>query len=80
MRELAERISRTRTAIENWLAVDDALAREDFPDAQLLQDRMRVASARWPLGDELPARVARARAPRRGLLRVRRETAKQPVL
>ena len=58
MKELADRISRTRTSIENWLAVDDALAREEFPDAQVLQDRMRVASARWPLGDELPARVA----------------------
>src|SRR5690606_15384482 len=31
MAELAERISRTRTAIENWLAVDDALAREAYP-------------------------------------------------
>jgi hypothetical protein len=57
MDELIERISRTRTAIENWLDVDDALAREDFPDAQLLLDRMRVATSRWPLPDELPERV-----------------------
>ena len=57
MGELVERISRTRTAIENWLDVDDALAREDFPDAQLLQDRMRVAMTRWPLPDEMPDRV-----------------------
>ncbi|TMA23873.1 MAG: hypothetical protein E6J87_24685, partial [Deltaproteobacteria bacterium] len=57
MKELADRISRARTALENWLAVDDALTTEEFPDAQVLQDRMRVASARWPLGDELPARV-----------------------
>jgi CheY-like chemotaxis protein len=58
MKELADRISRARTALENWLAVDDALANEEYPDAQVLQDRMRVASARWPLGDELPTRVA----------------------
>jgi hypothetical protein len=58
MKELTDRISRARTSLENWLAVDDALRSEEFPDAQVLQDRMRVASARWPLGDELPARVA----------------------
>jgi CheY-like chemotaxis protein len=57
MGELVERISRTRTAIENWLDVDEALTREDFPDAQLLQDRMRVAMTRWPLPDEMPERV-----------------------
>jgi len=57
MGELVERISRTRTAIENWLDVDEALGREDFPDAQLLQDRMRVAMTRWPLPDEVPTRV-----------------------
>ncbi len=57
MGELVERISRTRTAIENWLDVDEALVREDFPDAQLLQDRMRVAMTRWPLPDETPERV-----------------------
>ena len=55
--ELTERLSRTRTAIENWLDVDEALAREDFPDAQLLQDRMRVAMTRWPMPDEVPERV-----------------------
>ena len=58
MKELADRISRARTSLENWLAVDDALTNDEFPDAQVLQDRMRVASARWPLGDELPMRVA----------------------
>jgi CheY-like chemotaxis protein len=58
MKELADRISRARTALENWLAVDDALANDEYPDAQVLQDRMRVASVRWPLGDELPTRVA----------------------
>jgi CheY-like chemotaxis protein len=57
MSELADRLSRTLTATQNWLDVDDAVANEDFPDAQLLQDRMRIASARWPLPDELPARV-----------------------
>jgi CheY-like chemotaxis protein len=55
--QLSERMSRTLTAIENWLDVDDALTREDYPDAQLLQDRMRVAIARWPLPDQVPERV-----------------------
>jgi len=57
MSELAERIARTVTALENWLTVDDALAQEDYPDAQLLQERMRVALARWPRPAELPPRV-----------------------
>ena len=57
MVELTERLSRTRTAIDNWLEVDDALAGEDFPDAQLLQDRIRVAMSRWPIPDEVPDRV-----------------------
>ncbi len=55
--ELIERISRTTTALDNWLDVDDALVHEDYPDAQLLQDRMRVAMARWPLPDEVPDQV-----------------------
>jgi len=57
MAELGERVSRALTALENWLDVDDALAAEDYPDAQLLQDRMRVAIARWPLSDEVPEPV-----------------------
>jgi CheY-like chemotaxis protein len=57
MQELSERISRTRTAIDNWLDVDDALAREEFPEAQVLQDRLRVAMTRWPLREEIPERV-----------------------
>jgi hypothetical protein len=57
MAELGERISRMRTAIGNWLDVDDALATEDYPDAQRLRDRLRVASKRWPRGDHLPERV-----------------------
>jgi CheY-like chemotaxis protein len=57
MSELTERVSRTRTAVDNWLEVDDAMARQGFPDAHLLQERMRVSMARWPLRDELPARV-----------------------
>ena len=57
MGELRERTNRTLTAIDHWLTVDDALAREDYPDAQLLRERMRVATARWPLGGRLPARV-----------------------
>jgi CheY-like chemotaxis protein len=54
---LEERLSRTITAIDNWLDVDTALVEEDYPDAQLLQDRMRVALARWPLPDQVPERV-----------------------
>ena len=57
MLELVERLSRTRTAIDNWLDVDDALAGQDFPDAQLLQDRIRLAMSRWPIPDEVPERV-----------------------
>ena len=57
MDQLAERLSRTLTAVENWLDVDDAIAGEDFPDAQLLLDRMRIATTRWPLVNRLPARV-----------------------
>jgi CheY-like chemotaxis protein len=57
MGQLAERISRTLTAVENWLDVDDAIAQEAFPDAQLLLDRMRIATTRWPLANRLPARV-----------------------
>jgi CheY-like chemotaxis protein len=57
MSELADRISRTRTAVEHWLEVDDAMGAQGFPDAQVLQDRMRIAMSRWPLRDEVPARV-----------------------
>jgi CheY-like chemotaxis protein len=57
MAELEERVSRTRTAIENWLAVDEALARESYPDARILVERMRVAMSRWPLPEEIPERA-----------------------
>ena len=57
MSELGERVSRTRTAIGNWLDVDDALAGEEYPDAQLLRDRLNVASRRWPRPESLPLRV-----------------------
>jgi PAS domain-containing protein len=57
MTQLAERLSRTLTAIENWLDVDDAIAQQEFPDAQVLLDRIRVATARWPLADQIPDRV-----------------------
>ncbi len=57
MTELSERISRTRTALQHWLDVDSAMAREDFPDAKGLQDRMRIARARWPRKGELPDRI-----------------------
>jgi CheY-like chemotaxis protein len=79
MVELAERVSRTRTAIGNWLDVDDAMAKQDFPDAQLLLDRMRVAAARWPLSDETPERV-RALAARVEEYYESGEKTKQPVL
>ena len=79
MSELAERISRTRTALQNWLDVDDAMANEDFPDAQVLQDRMRIALARWPLAGEVPERV-RELGQRVDEYHESGEKAKQPVL
>jgi len=57
MSELVERVSRTRTAIGNWLDVDDALVGDEFPDAQLLRDRLNVASQRWPRSESLPERI-----------------------
>ena len=59
MSELAERVSRTRTAISSWLDVDEALAVEEFPDAQLLRDRMKIAAGRWPHSDPPPKGIAR---------------------
>ena len=57
MLELGEHLSRTRTAITNWLDVDDALAAEDYPDAQLLRDRLQVAARRWPRSETFPEGV-----------------------
>jgi len=57
MAELEERANRTVTALQNWLDVDDAMAREAYPDAQLLMERMRVAQARWPLPEAVPAPI-----------------------
>ncbi len=57
MLELGERVSRTRTAMSNWLDVDETLANEDYPDVQMLRDRLLVASKRWPRSDELPQQV-----------------------
>jgi FixJ family two-component response regulator len=57
MTEVSERCSRTQTAIQNWLDVDELMVSEDYPDAQLLIDRMRLARERWPLDDELPQSV-----------------------
>jgi CheY-like chemotaxis protein len=57
MAELSDRASRSQTAVQNWLDVDDRLAGEDYPDAQMLVDRMRVAGQRWPRSDKLPERV-----------------------
>ena len=77
--ELRDRTSRTLTAIEYWLAVDDSLAREDFPDAQLLMERMRLAGERWPLADRVPERV-RQLARRVESYYESGENPKQPVL
>jgi CheY-like chemotaxis protein len=76
--ELRDRASRTQTAIEYWLAVDDALSREAFPDAQPLLDRMRLASQRWPQ-PRLPERV-RQLARRVESYYESGENPKQPVL
>jgi PAS domain-containing protein len=59
MAELGERTKRAQTAIQSWLDVDDLLAAEDYPDAQLLRDRMNLALRRWPSGHEIPERVRR---------------------
>jgi len=79
MAELGERISRSRTAIEHWLAVDDALVREGYPDAQLLRERMRIGLSRWPMPDDLPERV-RALAQRVESYYQTGENPGQPVL
>jgi CheY-like chemotaxis protein len=79
MSELADRLSRTLTATQNWLDVDSAISTEDFPDAQLLQDRMRIAMARWPLPDEIPDRV-RGLAARVEQYYESGENTKKPVL
>jgi CheY-like chemotaxis protein len=79
MSELADRLSRTLTATQNWLDVDHAVANEDFPDAQLLQDRMRIAMTRWPLPDEIPERV-RGLAERVEQYYESGENSKKPVL
>jgi FixJ family two-component response regulator len=57
MSELGERVSRTRTAIGNWLDVDDALALNEYPDAQLLRDRLNMAGRRWPRSESPPERI-----------------------
>jgi CheY-like chemotaxis protein len=76
--ELRDRATRTLTAIEYWVAVDDALAREAFPDAQPLLDRMRLANQRWPQ-ERLPERV-RELARRVESYYESGENPKQPVL
>ncbi len=54
---LAERITRIQTAISSWLEIDDLMCREDFPDAQMLIERMRLANERWPTSTPVPGRV-----------------------
>jgi CheY-like chemotaxis protein len=79
MAEVTENASRAATAIDHWLAVDDLLAREDYPDAQLLRERMRVAASRWPFADRLPERVIEL-ARRVEAYYESGENTKQPVL
>jgi len=57
MSELGERVSRTRTAIGNWLDVDDAIVQDEYPEAQLLRDRLNVAARRWPRPESLPVGI-----------------------
>jgi CheY-like chemotaxis protein len=57
MAQLSERVNRTHTAVQSWLDVDELMCREEYPDAQLLIDRMRLATQRWPHAYELPERV-----------------------
>ncbi|MCR9094576.1 MAG: response regulator [bacterium] len=57
MSELRERVSRTQTAIGNWLDVDDTLAGDAYPDAQMLRDRLNVAAQRWPRSEAMPEGV-----------------------
>ena len=54
---LSERLTRTQTAITSWLEIEDLMCREDYPDAQMLIERMRLANKRWPHGVDLPERV-----------------------
>ena len=54
MSELKERVSRIRTAIGNWLDVDDALVGDAYPDAQMLRDRLNIAGQRWPNSERMP--------------------------
>lgn len=54
MSELKERVSRIRTAIGNWLDVDDALVGDAYPDVQMLRDRLNIAGQRWPSSEPMP--------------------------
>jgi len=54
---LSERVARTQTAISSWIEIDDLMCREDYPDAQMLIERMRIANKRWPQAVETPERV-----------------------
>ena len=57
MSELAQRVSRTQTAIGNWLDVDDLMSEEEYPDVQMMRDRLKLAAQRWPRRDGLPQRI-----------------------
>ena len=54
---LSERVTRTETAISSWIEIEDLMLREDYPDAQMLIERMRIANKRWPQSVETPERV-----------------------
>ncbi|MFT5441553.1 MAG: CheY-like chemotaxis protein [Myxococcota bacterium] len=55
---LSERVTRTQTAIQSWIEIDDLMCREDYPDAQMLVERMRLANKRWPHDVKIPDRVS----------------------
>ena len=57
MMDLEEAAMRAMTALQSWLAVDSAMAREDAPEIQPLLDRLLEARRNWPLSEALPERV-----------------------
>lgn len=54
---LSERVTRTQTAIAGWIEIEDLMCREDYPDAKMLIERMRIANKRWPQSVDPPERV-----------------------
>ena len=73
MSELAERISRTRTALDNWLEVDDALPREGYPGRAPATGAHAHLARALATARRGPAARAGSREAGRGLLRDWRE-------